>query len=60
MPHPEYYLGEPDLEKFEVFIIGVLPWLSTSLMLGSDKDSTTIQLRYLGSRLSGNAQEWYT
>ena len=24
MPHPEYYLGEPDLKKFEVFIVGVL------------------------------------
>ena len=60
MPHPEYYLGEPDLEKFEVFIVGVLRWLSTSLLLGSDKDSTTLQLWYLGSRLLGNAQEWYT
>ena len=60
MPHPEYYLGEPDLEKFEVFIVGVLQWLSTSLMLGSDEYSTAIQLWYLGSRLLGNAQEWYT
>ena len=24
MPHPEYYSGEPNLKKFEVFIIGVL------------------------------------
>ena len=24
MPHPEYYSGEPDLERFEVFIVGVL------------------------------------
>ena len=24
MLHPEYYLGEPDLERFEVFIIGIL------------------------------------
>ena len=29
-------------------------------MLGSDKDSTTLQLQYLGSRLSGNTQEWHT
>ena len=29
-------------------------------MLGPDKESTTIQLQYLGSRLLGNAQEWYT
>ena len=60
MPHPEYYSGEPDLERYEVFIVGVLRWLSVSLLLGPDKDSTAMQLRYLGSRLSGNAQEWYT
>ena len=24
MPHPEYYLGEPDLKRYEVFIIGIL------------------------------------
>ena len=60
MPHPEYYSGEPDLEKFKVFIVGVLQWLSASLLLGPDKDSTAMQLRYLGSQLSGNAQEWYT
>ena len=24
MPHPEYYSGEPDLERFEVFIVGIL------------------------------------
>jgi gag-polyprotein putative aspartyl protease len=60
MPHPEYYSGEPDLERYEVFIVGILRWLSASLLLGPDKDSTAMQLRYLGSRLSGNAQEWYT
>ena len=60
MPHPKYYSGEPDLERYEVFIIGVLRWLSASLLLGPDKDSTAMQLRYLGLRLSGNAQEWYT
>ena len=59
MPHPEYYLGEPNLEKFEVFIIGILQWLSMSLVLGLDKESTAVQLRYLGSQLLGNSQEWY-
>ena len=24
MPHPKYYLGEPDLEKFKAFVIGIL------------------------------------
>ena len=60
MPHPEYYSGEPDLKIYEVFIVGILQWLSESLLLGQDKDSTAMQLWYLGSRLSGNAQEWYT
>ena len=60
MPHPKYYSGEPDLERYEVFIIGIQRWLSASLLLGPDKNSTTMQLWYLGSRLSGNAQEWYT
>ena len=49
MPHPKYYSGEPDLNKFEVFIMGVIRWLSTSLLLGSDKVSTAMQLWYLGS-----------
>ena len=43
-----------------MFIVGVLRWLSVSLLLGPDKDSTAMQLRYLGSQLLGNAQEWYT
>ena len=42
MPHPEYYSGAPDLKKFEVFIVGILQWLSTSLVLGSDKESTAV------------------
>ena len=49
MPHPKYYLGEPDLKTFEAFIVGILQWLSTSLVLGSDKESTAVQLQYLGS-----------
>ena len=24
MPHPEYYSGEPDLKRYEVFIVGIL------------------------------------
>ena len=43
------YSVEPDLERFEVFIVGVLQWLSVSLLPGPDKDSTAMQLRYLGS-----------
>ena len=31
-----------------------------SLALGLDKESTIVQLWYLGLQLAGNAQEWYT
>ena len=60
MPHAKYYSGEPDLERYEAFIIGVIRRLSASLLLGPDKVSTARQLRYLGSQLTGNTQEWYT
>jgi len=59
MPHPESYSGEPDLERFQVFIAGLLRWLSMNQLLGSDPETTLIQLRYLGTCLTGNAQEWY-
>ena len=50
-PHPEPYAGEPDIEQFEVFVAGVLRWLSMNLMLGSGKTNTLVQLRYLGTCL---------
>ena len=31
-----------------------------SLALGSDRESTIVQLWYLGLQLASNAQEWYT
>ena len=58
--HPEPYAGESDLETFEIFIIGILRWLSMNLVLGSGKENTAVQLRYLGMRLTGNALEWYS
>jgi len=59
MPHPESYSGEPDLKRFQVFIAGLLRWLSMNQLLGSDPEMTLIQLRYLGTCLMGNVQEWY-
>ena len=50
-PHPEPYVGEPDIEQFEVFVAGVLRWLSMNLMLGSGETNTLVQLRYLGTCL---------
>ena len=59
-PHPEPYAGESDLKTFEIFIAGILRWLSMNLVLGSGEANTTVQLSYLGTRLTGNALEWYS
>src|SRR6266481_9598789 len=60
IPHPKPYLGEVDLERFEVFVAGILWWLLLNLMLGSSTNSTLVQLKYLGTRLAGDASEWYS
>ena len=60
IPHPEPYSGKPDLERFKVFVAGLLRWLSMNLLLGSESGSTLAQLRYLGTCLRGNALEWYS
>ena len=59
MPHPESYSGEADFEKFEVFVTALLRWLSLNLLLGLDRVSTLMQVRYLGNCLKSDAQEWY-
>ena len=51
IPHPKPYSGEPDLERFKVFVAGLLRWLSMNLLLGSETGSTLAQLRYLGTCL---------
>ena len=59
IPHPEPYSGEPDLERFEVFVTGLLRWLSMNLLLGSEVGSTLAQLRYLGTCLQNGLAEIY-
>jgi len=56
---PEPYSGEADLEKFKVFIAAMLRWLSLNLLLGSDRANVLTQVRYIGTCLCGDAQEWY-
>jgi hypothetical protein len=58
LPHPEPYGGSADLEKFEVFITGILRWLSVNNMLG--KKATELQLGYLGACLKDEALEWFS
>ena len=57
LDHPETYAGGSDLEEFEVFIAGILRWLKMNCLLG--ETSTEMQVDYLGTRLTGEAQEWF-
>ena len=60
MPHPEPYTGEVDLERFEMFSKSLLQCLSVNLLLGPDAESMSAQLTYLGTRLTGDALEWFS
>ena len=57
LAHPETYTGGSDLKEFEVFIAGILRWLKMNSLLGPT--STSMQVGYLGTRLTGKAQEWF-
>ena len=57
LAHPETYAGGSDLKEFEVFMEGILRWLKMNSLLGPT--STSMQVRYLGTRLTGEAQEWF-
>jgi hypothetical protein len=57
LPLPEPYLGSPKLEDLEVFMSNALHWLKINCMLGAA--SNELQLIFLGTHLSGEAQEWY-
>ena len=57
-PSPEEYSGSPDLKVYETFIAGILQWLRLNGLLG--EDNADFQVEYLGTRLKGNALEWYT
>jgi hypothetical protein len=57
LPLPKPYLGSPKLEDFEDFMSNALHWLKINCMLGAT--SNELQLIFLGTRLNGEAQEWY-
>jgi len=57
IPHPKLYSSEPDLKKFKTFITGMLWWLSMNLPLSSE--TTLLQVKYVGTHLMGDMQEWY-
>ena len=57
LDHPETYAGGSDLEEFKVFIAGILRWLKMNCLLG--ETSIEMQVDYLGTHLTGEAQEWF-
>ena len=57
LDHPETYMGGSDLKEFEVFIAGILRWLKMNCLLG--ETSVEMQVDYLGTRLTGEVQEWF-
>ena len=58
IPSPEEYSGSLDLEVYNTFITGILQWLRLNRLLG--EDNADLQVEYLGTRLKGDALEWYT
>jgi hypothetical protein len=57
LPLPEQYSGSSKLEDFEVFMSNILHWLKINCVLGAA--SSELQLIFLGTCLTGEAQEWY-
>jgi hypothetical protein len=57
LKHPEPYSGGSDIEEFEGFIANILRWLKMNYLLGPT--STDLQVSYLGTCLTGEAQEWF-
>ena len=58
IPSPKEYLESPDLEVYKTYVAGILRWLRLNHLLG--EDNTDFQVEYLGTRLKGDALEWYT
>jgi Retrotransposon gag protein/Zinc knuckle len=57
LKHPEPYSRGSNLEEFEGFIANILRWLKMNYLVGPT--STDLQVSYLGTCLTGEAQEWF-
>ena len=55
---PEEYSRSSDLKVYEMFVAGILRWLRLHGLLGVKYTKTQVQ--FLGTRLKGNASEWFT
>ncbi|KAJ8075415.1 hypothetical protein PM082_019753 [Marasmius tenuissimus] len=54
---PEHYAEDPDVEKFEGFLMAILRWMVVNKVSGPDADHIRVQC--LGMLLSGNALQYY-
>ena len=54
---PEEYSGSLDLEVYKAFVAGILQWLKLHGLLAVKYTETQVQ--FLGTRLKGNASEWF-
>ena len=54
---PEEYSSSSDLEVYKTFVAGILQWLKMNGLLGTKH--AAFQVEYLGTRLKGDALEWY-
>ena len=54
---PEEYSGSSNLKVYETFIAGILRWLKMNGLLSTKH--AAFQVEYLGTRLKGDALEWY-
>ena len=55
---PEKYLGEDDIETFDIWVIGLLRWYQVHNITRATKDSVRVDL--YGTTLKGAASEWYS
>jgi hypothetical protein len=57
LKHLEPYSGGSDLEEFKGFVANILRWLKMNYLL--TPTSIELQVSYMGTCLTGEAQEWY-
>jgi Retrotransposon gag protein len=57
LKHPKPYSGGSDLKEFEGCVANILRWLKMNYLLRPT--SIELQASYMGTCLTGKAQEWY-
>jgi hypothetical protein len=57
LKHLEVYSGGVDLQELKGFVANILRWLKMNYLLGPT--SMDLQVSYMGTCLTGEAQEWF-